>query len=91
MKTAREKFYNVINQFDYLKPLWDQKNHKIRLNAFNDRLETMSTGEEYLAKFMANVWFHNDRYNFSLTDAMGTLHGQFKAPIEDWVKNPYWP
>lgn len=91
MITDREKFYSVINQFDYLKPLWDQVNHEIRLEAFNDRLGTMSTGEMYLAKFMANIWFHDERYNFSLIDAMGALYGHFKAPIEDWVKAPYWP
>ena len=91
MMTDREKFYSVINQFHYLKPLWDQENHEIRLEAFEDRLGTLSTGEGYLARFMANIWFHKDRYNFSLIDAMGILHGKYKAPIEDWVKNPYWP
>lgn len=83
--------YSVVNQFDCLKPLWDQQNHEIRLDAFEQRLGTMSTGEGHLAKFMANVWFHDDKYNFSLIDAMGTVYGDFKAVIEDWVKNPYWP
>ena len=91
MMTDKEKFYSVVNQFDYLKPLWDQVNHEIRLEAFENRLATMSTGEKYLALFMANIWFHDDRYPFSLIDAMGTLYGHFKAPVEDWVKNPYWP
>ncbi|USE39118.1 hypothetical protein [Endozoicomonas sp. SCSIO W0465] len=61
------------------------------MEAFETRLGTMSTGEMYLAKFMANIWFYDDRYPFSLIDAMGTLYDQFKIPIEDWVKNPYWP
>lgn len=91
MLTDREIFYNVVNQFNFLKPLWDQAKHEIRLEAFENRLGTMSTGEKYLACFMANIWFHENRYDFSLIDAMGRLDGPFRRPIVDWVKNPYWP
>ncbi|WP_067585241.1 hypothetical protein [Endozoicomonas ascidiicola] len=91
MMSDKEKFYSVVNQFDFLKPFWDQKAHEIRYKSLEERLGTMSSGEMFLAKFMANVWFHQDEYPFSLIDAMGTLCGDFKEVIEDWVKSPYWP
>ena len=87
----KEKFYSVINQFDFLSPYWDQESHGLRRNSFEKRLGTMSSGEYHLAAFMANVWFNSNEYDFDLFDALGTVSGRFKAVIEDWVKQPYWP
>lgn len=86
----REKFYSVINKFQFLKPLWDQNNHEIRIKAFEERIGTMSSGEVHLAKFMAAVWFHDNKYSFDLLSAMN-LSGHFRKVIQDWVKEPYWP
>lgn len=87
----KEKFYSVINQFDFLKPLWDQTNHEIRMNAFQTRLGTMSEGEAHLAKFMAAIWFWDNRSGFDLFRAIGSVSGRYKKVIEEWVAEPYWP
>ena len=86
----REKFYSVINQFDFLKHLWDQTNHEIRINALEERLGTMSSGEVHLAKFMTAVWYHRNKYDFDLFQAMN-LSSNFRKVIQDWIKEPYWP
>ena len=87
----RERFYNIINQYDCLQPYWDQKKHEIKLKEFEQALGRMSTGEAILARFMANVWFGEERYFFNLIDAAGTLGGRYKAVIIDWLSKPYWP
>ncbi len=87
----KEKFYSVINQFDFLKPLWDQVNHEIRIDAFEKRLGLMSSGERHLARFMAAVWFHDNRYEFDLIAALNSLSGKYEQVILDWANMPYWP
>lgn len=87
----RKRFYNVINQYDCLKPYWDQQNHEIKLKEFDKALGLMSTGEAILARFMANVWFGEEKYLFNITDAAATLDGSYKAVIIDWLSKPYWP
>ncbi len=86
----RHKFYAAINKFDFLAPLWDQTKHEIRLDDFENRLGTMSSGECHLAKFMAAIWFHDNRYGFDIFQAM-TLSDHFRNIIIDWVAEPYWP
>ena len=86
----KEKFYLVINRFDFLGPLWDQEKHQLKKTEFEDRLGTMSSGEVHLAKFMAAVWFHRDHYGFDLFSSMN-LSPNFKTVITDWVLDPYWP
>lgn len=86
----RDKFYSVINQFDFLVPLWDQEHHKMKIDTFEKRLGTLSTGEQKLAKFMAAVWSHENQYEFDLFNSM-TLSTKFFNVIKDWVNNPYWP
>ena len=91
--TDREKFYQVINSFDFLQPYWDQKKHKVKIDEIEERLGTMSTGEKHLALFMIGVWFHRSQIGmeFDLFTAFSTLGGHFRKPVIDWVNNPYYP
>lgn len=86
----REKFYLIVNQFG-LHRYWDQENHEIRLKNFDAALGLMSSGEAIFARFMANVWFGEDKYPFNITDAAGTLGQEHKKVIIEWLANPYWP
>ena len=87
----RDRFYSVISQFSFLKPFWDQKNHEFKSDLFEERLGTMSAGEAHLAKFMAAVWLHNNKYHFDLFSAVGSVSGSVESVIQDWVKCPYCP
>ena len=89
--TDKQKFYSVVDRFPCLQPFWNQDKHELRRDAFEKRLGTMSSGEYQLAIFMANVWFHQDEYEFSIFDALGTVSGRYKQVIADWVREPYWP
>ncbi len=87
----KEKFYQIINQFDFLKPLWKQGKGELRLEELECRMQAMSSGEQELAAFMVSVWCHGREYDFDIFSAMKTLSGQSLQIIKDWIAEPYWP
>ena len=86
----KERFYNMVNQTN-LSHYWDQKKHEIKLKEFEQALGRMSTGEAILARFMANVWFGEEKYFFNIIEAAKTLDSKHIQIITNWLKSPYWP
>lgn len=91
--TDIERFFLVVNQFDYLKPYWDQVNLEIRVDKIKEDLSLLSTGERMLLCFLASVWNWSviDGLKFDVVVAMSILDGEHRQVVIDWINNPYWP
>lgn len=89
----KERFFAVINQFDYLKPYWDQASCEIKNYKIKEDLSVLSTGERMLLCFLASVWNWSEieGLKFDVVVAMSVLDGKHKQVVIDWINDPYWP
>lgn len=86
----RERFYNMINQTN-LSHYWDQKSHELKVDLFGEDLKMMSSREAMFARFVANIWFGEEKYFFNTIEAAKTLDPKHIQIITNWLQNPYWP
>ena len=88
-----EKFFSVVNQFDFLKPYFDQENHKIEFEKIAEDFYLLSTGERCFLAFMMTVWEGStlSGYVFDVVAARKILDDNHWQVVVDWVNDPYWP
>ena len=92
MISEYKKFYNMIDRFPRVAYLWDRKSHNLDVDAFENDLGVMSSGEVFMAKFFASVWFNrNERYGFDIIDRWWVLDQDSKQIVLDWLADPFYP
>lgn len=91
-KTSIERFFALLDRVPRLLSLWDREAKELRVDAFDNALPVLSTGEYLMAKFFAAVWFGNGgRYAFDVVEAMSHLDEKNQQIILDWVADPFYP
>jgi len=88
-----ERFYGMISEFPDISVFWGGSScTELDVEKFEDSLGYMSSGEVFLMKFFASVWFgNNSSYGFDVVDAVATLDGRGRGVIISWIENPFWP
>ena len=72
---SQQRFFEMLNRQPRIEKRWDQQNSSLKIEAFEQALGVMSSGEVQMAKFFASVWFHNNKaYGFDLAGC-GVLSG----------------
>lgn len=87
----QERFYRMIVNFPAIASFWNQQEHFIDIEAFENALAVLSHGEVHLAKFFAAVWFGENRYGFDIFEAMRVLDVGNKQVIIFWLETPFYP
>lgn len=91
-KPSTQRFFSMLDRVPRLVSLWCREAEELRIDAFDNALPVMSTGEYLMAKFFASVWFGNGgRYAFDVVEAMSHLDEHNQKIILDWVADPFYP
>jgi hypothetical protein len=91
MTESQLRFFNMLALYPRLEHLWDQKTLSLKINLFEASLGVLSPAEKQLAAFFANVWLHQNKYNFDFVNAVALLDGDNLNIIFQWAKDPFWP
>ena len=71
--------------------LWDFELCEMRLKAFEKYLDVASRGEVVFAKFLAVVWYGQDRYGLDIADVATFLDPAARHLVARWDLSPIWP
>jgi hypothetical protein len=91
MTESQLKFFNLLAFCPRLEHLWNQKTLSLKVDLFEASLGVLSPAERQLAAFFANVWLHQNKYNFDFVNAVSLLDDENINIILQWAKNPFWP
>lgn len=87
--TEYDHFFKMLDKSPRIAGFWDRENRSLDIERFEKELKLMSSGERYLAKFLAGVWLGDNRYGFDLIEAVHVLSD--RKIISDWIENPVFP
>lgn len=89
---SQQRFMAMLSRTPRLADLWDEDDLSLRLEAFEQALGVMSSGEVVMARFLAGVWFGNhERYPFDFVDSMSRIDANQRQIVIDWLEDPFWP
>lgn len=71
--------------------LWDFELGEMRVEAFETYLSSASHGEALFAKFLAVVWFGQDRYGLDIAEVATVLDIDARERLAQWIRAPIWP
>lgn len=70
---------------------WTVKPADLNLQMVEASLQTLSTGEAHMLRFLAGIWLGSNTYEFDLIEATKSLDERSLSFIQDWIKSPYFP
>ena len=80
----------VEEQMPYLLHLFDFERGMLLTSKLDDYLAVASHGEQIMARFVATVWTHENKYEFNIVDAASVLDEQQVVVVTSWLRQPIW-
>lgn len=87
-----KRFYHLLDSCPWVSTFWDRETHDLDVERFESELDVMSSGEQHMARFLASVWFGNNKlYGFDLAKAASRLDPEDRQIIIKWLASPFYP
>lgn len=91
MANEYERFWEMLDKCPRISGLWNRETRALDVERLENELGGLSSGEAYMARFLAGVWLNKDDYGFNLIGAMHTLDNGNRQIIIDWLNEPFFP
>ena len=89
--TEYDLFFALLDRCPRISGLWDRNQKELDLERFKKELGGLSSGEAYMARFFAGVWFNKNEHDFDLIGSVHTLDTENRQIIIDWLNDPVFP
>ena len=87
---TQDKFYELLNNYPFARPYWDQEKREVDLEALNAR--SWSTHEQAVINALVEIWTGNTSNGFSASiTELAQISDGLRKPILEWLADPYWP
>lgn len=84
-------FAALLKGYPKLVQFWDFDTGCMNAEGLKRSMQSMSHGEQVLAKFFACLWLGQNDWNFDLFEATSVLDRRNMRTIQDWIDDPFWP
>lgn len=90
LTSEQRHFKHMLSAYPRFTRYWDFESRDCRLDAIDQDIGAMSSGEQIMLRFFASVWLGETR-EFDLINAVKTLDADHLQVIINWLNNPVFP